>query len=198
MSAVIKSQPQNIQSIIGNGLSVFVSGTNEYLYLKDAVGNVQSILDYIPALNPAVATVSNTQIQTIGENVEKAITYDTTDIALNVNIRNGSELVVEVSGYYNLQFSAQYKSSAGGSQSSTIWLKKNGNNVDNSSTDITLKNNEYAVVALNFVVFLLQGEYLELFWSATSNLVVLDALPTRTAPIRPAVPSIITTITRVG
>ena len=195
---LIKSRPQDIQSIVGNGLNIYVSGQDGYLYLKDVRGNVQSILDYIPALNPAVATVSNSQIQTITANTQKAITYDITDIALNVNIQNGSKLVTEINGYYNLQFSAQYKSSAGGSQSSTIWLKKNGNNVANSSTDITLKNNEYAVVALNFVVFLQAGEYLELFWSATSNQVVLDALPARTNPIRPAVPSIITTITRVG
>lgn len=198
MSAVIKSQPQNIQSIIGNGLSVFVSGTNEYLYLKDAVGNVQSILDYIPALNPAVATVSNSQTLSITANQEHAIPYDTIDIDYNVSVVDGSKLVAGVTGYYNLQFSAQYTSTAGGSQTSTIWLKKNGNNVDNTSTDVTLKNNEYSIMSLNFVVFLLAGEYLELCWSVTSNLVVMKALPTRTSPIRPAVPSIITTITRVG
>lgn len=51
MGVVIKSQPQNIQSVIGNGLNVFVNGTDGLLYLKDVIGNVQPILAYIPALN---------------------------------------------------------------------------------------------------------------------------------------------------
>lgn len=51
MGILIKSQPQDIQSVIGNGLGVFVSGTDGRLYLKDVRGNVQPILDYIPTLS---------------------------------------------------------------------------------------------------------------------------------------------------
>lgn len=46
MGAVTKSQPQDIQSVIGNGLGVFVNGTDGYLYLKDVMGNVQRLSDF--------------------------------------------------------------------------------------------------------------------------------------------------------
>lgn len=51
MGTVTKSQPQDIQSVIGNGLGVFVSGTDGRLYLKDVRGNVQPILAYVPTLS---------------------------------------------------------------------------------------------------------------------------------------------------
>jgi len=47
MGAVIKSQPQDIQTIIGNGLSVFVNGTDGLMYVKDVMGNTQPLSDYI-------------------------------------------------------------------------------------------------------------------------------------------------------
>jgi hypothetical protein len=47
MGNVIKSQTQDIQTVIGNGLSVYVGGTDGLLYLKDVVGNVQPLSDFI-------------------------------------------------------------------------------------------------------------------------------------------------------
>lgn len=47
MGNVIKSQPQDIQTIIGNGLSVFIDGTDGNMYLKDVMGNTQLLSDYI-------------------------------------------------------------------------------------------------------------------------------------------------------
>jgi hypothetical protein len=50
MGNVIKSQTQDIQTVIGNGLSVYVGGTDGLLYLKDVVGNVQLLSDFIPTI----------------------------------------------------------------------------------------------------------------------------------------------------
>ena len=50
MGNVIKSQTQDIQTVIGNGLSVYVGGTDGILYLKDVVGNIQPLSDFVPTL----------------------------------------------------------------------------------------------------------------------------------------------------
>ena len=48
MGNVTKSKAQNIKSVEGNSLAVFVDGDDNELKLKDVRGNVQLVSDYLP------------------------------------------------------------------------------------------------------------------------------------------------------
>ena len=149
---------------------------------------------------------SDTTIQSASvaqEDTELLMRFNTTDIGGNgVYIQSGSRAYVENTGIYNIQFSAQFdRFSSSGIKVLSIWLKKDGNNVPNSCTDIVVSGgaSEGAVVAAwNFVYPIEAGHYVELAWSTPDHNIGISSLTTRTSPIRPAVPSVILTLTQIA
>ena len=98
-----------------------------------------------------------------------------------ITVVDGSKITVQSGGTFNIQFSAQLQKQQGGTtESITIWLRKNGVDVDWSSTDITFANNNQLVVASwNFVETLLSGENLEIMFSVTDTEIILYGEPSR-------------------
>lgn len=119
-----------------------------------------------------------------------------------VSIANGSRISFVNDGVYNIAFSAQISRSQGGTSSNvSIWLRRNGVDVPDSTTDLTLQANSLRYVAAwNFfvpVTCTTTCDYYELMWSAESEHTALVYLPPQTAPVRPAIPSIIVTVNQV-
>jgi hypothetical protein len=110
-----------------------------------------------------------------------------------------TRFVVASAGTYNLQFSAQLESTGGGSvQTMDIWLAINGNNVDNSNTQLAgNSNNGRAVAAWNFVEPLNAGDYMELKFRVSDIRLGFAYDPAAINPTRPAIPSVIVTVTQV-
>jgi len=142
---------------------------------------------------------SSTQTQTAAAGSAVAMTLNTTDLSVGVEIANSSRMVIANPGVWNVQFSAQLKKSSGGSEDVTIWLRLNGSDVANSATDVQIAGNNTATVAAwNWVVRTTAiNDYLQLMWSPQHADISLIAVGTRTAPVRPAVPSVIATVTPV-
>ena len=110
-----------------------------------------------------------------------------------------TRFVVSSAGTYNLQFSSQIESTGGGSaQTMDIWLAINGNNVDNSNTQVVgNSNNGRSVAAWNFVEPLNAGDYMELKFSVSDIRLGFAYDIAQTNPTRPAIPSVIVTLTQV-
>jgi hypothetical protein len=127
------------------------------------------------------------------------MTLNTTALTNGVSIVSNSRITVAHTGIYNLQFSAQIiKTQGGSSQDLYIYLRKNGINVPESNTKLTLANNgEYVVAAWNFVESLQANQYLELMWYATDQHIEIARVNNVPASI-PMVPSLIVTMNRVG
>jgi hypothetical protein len=142
---------------------------------------------------------SSTQTQSVASDSAAAMTLNTTDISVGVSVENSSQIVIASPGVWNVQFSAQILKSSGGSSDVSIWLAQNGSPVANSATDVRVQGNgQEEVAAWNWVIRTTTvNEYVELMWSHDSGTVSLYALGTRTAPVRPAVPSVIATVTPV-
>lgn len=132
-------------------------------------------------------------------NSEQALSYETTDMSSNVHIGgiNNSEIIMDVAGKFNIQFSTQFHSSPGAGIV-YIWLKKNGTTIPWTGTrlDIT-SNNPYAVAAWNWFVDAAQYDAFEIFWSATTNNVKVEAITGLTGH-KATVPSNIVTVTQIG
>jgi hypothetical protein len=110
-----------------------------------------------------------------------------------------TRFVVASAGTYNLQFSCQIESTGGGSaQTMDIWLAINGNNVANSNTQVVgNSNNGRSVAAWNFVEPLNAGDYMELKFSVSDVRLGFAYDGTQINPTRPAIPSVIVTVTQV-
>ena len=116
-----------------------------------------------------------------------------------VTVVDNSKFTVESGGTYNIQFSAQIEDTGNASQKTIdIWLSIDGTPVDNSNTQLQINSNNGKVVAAwNFVVEMAAGQYAQIMWTATASSVLLLYTPTQPNPTRPAVPSVIVTVTQV-
>lgn len=134
-----------------------------------------------------------------------AITCNTPDGASGVTLVSGSRVTVSKAGTYNFQFSIQFENTDNNANHPLevdIWLKKNGVNVDESNSQVTVPNSHGGnsgklIAALNFIVTLNANDYLELYWHTTNTAISIATLPAQTTPAIPATPGVILTIQQV-
>ena len=135
----------------------------------------------------------------LGANLANKMTYNTTDISNGVSIVSNSRITIANAGIYNIQFSAQLDKTDSGDDVVDIWLCKNTNLVDYSNTQTTLVgNNGKHVAAWNFFVNAAAGDFFEICWTSADASVFLNAVTAQSTPTRPAIPSVILTVNRVG
>jgi hypothetical protein len=134
-----------------------------------------------------------------GATAANVITYNTTDLTRGVSVVSSSRITIANAGIYNIEFSAQLQKSSGGDDQVDIWLAKNGSNVANSNTTIMLHSNPgYEVAAWNFLVQANAGDYYELYWSSADTTAQIHAAVAGTNPTRPAIPSVILSVTQIS
>lgn len=126
---------------------------------------------------------------------ENPMTVDVTQISSNVSIVSGSRITFANSGNrYNIQFSAQLDKTDSGQDTAEIWLSKNGVAEPWTNTMVDVNNNNGKVVpAWNFVVEPSAGDYYELMWYSSDVDLRIYA---QAATTRPAIPSLIITVTQ--
>lgn len=133
-----------------------------------------------------------------------AITFDTTDFSNGVTLSNSSRLNVAQAGIYNLQFSIQFKNTTNDTQDVDVWFRKNGTNIDKSNSRFGLAprkssgNPSHMIGALNFFVSLAANDYVEIMWRPSDVGVNIEHFAAGTSPTRPAVPSVIATLSFVS
>jgi hypothetical protein len=143
----------------------------------------------------------STQTQTTIGNEIKKMTFNNTDATatLGFSVVSNSRITATNTGIYNIQFSAQLLRTSGGqAQQIYIWFQKNGLNIPDSNTALTLANNgDLLVASWNLFSPLNAGQYIEICWYATASSIQLHYTA---APVvgLPAIPSVIATINRVG
>ena len=142
---------------------------------------------------------SDTTTQTAASiNVAYGMVFNTTDSSNGVSIGSPtSRLVAANQGVYNVQFSAQLDKTSGSAANIYIWLRKNGTNVPNTTTVVTLQGSSAkAVAAWNYIVQLDPTQYVELMWATNdTNVKIIAATATS---VWPATPSVIATVTQVN
>jgi len=192
-----------------NNLNLFNTPTCDATQTQVLVRNLTSgLVNYRPA-NSIIGTAYigsfyDTTIQTIVANTATPMKLNTT-VSSETNgfsiTNNGSgnptRITATNTGIYNLQFSAQIDRTAGGGVDVIdIWIRKNGTDVAYSNTHVAMtSNNTYVVASWNYFVSLTAGQYVELYWAATSSntRLVYDAA----TAIHPETPSLIATIQQI-
>lgn len=134
----------------------------------------------------------------------EAITYDTSIDNVSITVVDNSKITVQNTGTFVLTFSAiGHNSGSSSAKWLNIFLKKNGNTVDDSSTIVAVsKDNPTTVVASFVVVATNPTDYWELFLAGQDTNCEILATPAQAAvpgvsPAMPASPSIIVAMWQV-
>lgn len=107
-------------------------------------------------------------------------------------------------GVYNIQFSAQFVNIDNANEhDACVWVRKNGSNVAESATYITIPKQHSGVdgrvvMSVNFFLSLNDGDYIAIAWWASDTQVSMSYIAPDVSPTRPASPSIITTVSYVS
>ena len=115
-----------------------------------------------------------------------------------------SRIYITNAGVYNYAFSIQVSNSAAQIHPLEVWVRQNGVDIPNSSSVVNLPVKRGAVdsetiLALNLLVPVQAGDYLELVWLSDNAAVSLSTIPaSAVAPIHPQAPAVILTVTFVS
>ena len=170
-----------------------------------AQGNSGSEQDFLDSLKGAAGAGglpyngsffdTTTQRNLAKPNLMKFNTTDPWTVGIHVNSSNQSRIYFEHPGVYNIQFSTQFAKTDSGTDFIDIWLRKNGENVPMTDTELrSWGNDDRQVAAWNFFVDAQAGDYYELAWQ--SNDANIFMLATAANGI-PGIPSVILTVTQV-
>ena len=213
MAGSIKIQHGGTASTPQAGFStLWVRSSDGQFYYTKPNGSVESLVGATGAQGSTGATgatgtvnayygnfLSTVSQPNAGATAANAITYNTTDLTSGVSVVSSSRITVANAGIYNIEFSAQLQKASGGDDQVDIWLAKNGSNVANSNTTIMMHSNPgYEVAAWNFLVQANAADYYELYWSSADTTAQLHAASAGTSPTRPAIPSVILSVTQIS
>jgi hypothetical protein len=154
--------------------------------------------------NPYGAFQDSTDQTAANTTTAYAITFDTTDFSNGITLSNSSRLNVAQSGIYNLQFSIQFKNTTNDGQDVDVWFRKNGTDIANSNSRFHLSQRKssgdpsHLIAAMNFFVSLAASDYVQIMWRPTDVGVSIEHFAAGTSPTRPAVPSVIATLSFVS
>jgi len=146
----------------------------------------------------------DTSTQTCASGTIKAMKVNNSD-AFNSGVFVGIDIdanptlfTVSNAGIYNIQFSAQLNRTSGGSSKTvSIWLRKNGVDIPNTATHVSVQANAGKLVAAwNFFVEIGATDSVQIMWSQDDAIDILYQAADLVLP-HPAVPSVIITINRV-
>ena len=143
----------------------------------------------------------STQTQSPVISTVTAITLNGTDASSTsgVSVTNNSRIKVDTVGVYNVQFSAQlYRVQGGSTKQAIIWLRKNGTNVPDSATHVTMQaNSDFLVAGWNFFISLAANDYVELMIHQDDAIQLISEAANLVHGY-PSVPSVILTVDKVG
>lgn len=139
----------------------------------------------------------------VTSNSAKAVTLNTTALANNVSIIEGSKVTFAKAGVYSLNFSLQLTNEENNViNTAKVWLKYMGTDYPFSATaiDIPAYRNSKAgetVCTVNFIgEAVSDNDYVEVYWTANSTQVKISTLAGN--GIYPAAPGVILTVSQVA
>jgi len=130
-------------------------------------------------------------------NTAYPIEMNVTEVANGVTIGTPtSRLVAEFSGLYNFQVNFQLLSNSASAKNAWLWFRKNGVDIADSASVVTLSgNNEAKSAHKSDFISLDAGEYVEMMFAVDNTGLFLDA--TAATAFAPAAPAVLVAVTQV-
>lgn len=184
-------------------LEIVQSGVSVKAAAAD-IGNSASALPYASLAGRAYISAYDTSDQTGSTGAGTAVKINTTGFSAGISIANNgsgvpTRITFAAAGTYMLAPSIQFANSASTNYTATIWFRKNGTDIANSATVISVPKvadggSTFFQIALYEQVT--AGQYIEIMWLPQNSAVTLDYIAA--GAIAPAIPSIILSAERIA
>jgi len=191
---------------LNGGVAQLLAGPNITLSPTNGLGQVtvSATLSGSTVFNTATGSYGSfydttTQTNPVA-NIPRSMSFNSTDISNGISVSGSTNpfntyIKTENAGVYNIQFSAQVEKTDSGTDEIVIWLRKNGIDLTDSATKLTLSGNGTKVVAAwNWFVSSAANDYYQIIWVSADTDMRLYAEP---ADGTPGIPSLIVTANRV-
>ena len=128
-----------------------------------------------------------------------AVTFNIDLTGTGVSVVSNTRITLAEAGTYMFCPSIQFVNSAAADHDATVWFRKNGTNIANSATILTVPkaaDGGAQVFSLTFFDTVTAGQYIEIMWLPENIAVTVEA--TVAGAIAPAIPSIICPVERIA
>ena len=132
------------------------------------------------------------------------ITLNSTSLSNGVSAASDGKITVDQNGIYNVQFSVQLSNNDTAPQDIDIWFRVNGTNVADSNSRFGLEARKgpgdpnHTIGTVNLFLDLVADDYVELMWRTSDTDAQIEAYSAGASPTRPAIPSVIVTVSFVS
>ncbi len=204
-SASVKLTADQIKTFIGNSLNI-TGGVLGSVTISNAVGEFDSIT--ITAGAVPFNTITNRAIGQFESHVDQSaasanVAYvaqmnNAADFNTGITIASSTNVTVAASGIYSINASIQFANSDTTNHTSTFWFRKDGTNIPNSASIISVpKVADGGKTLAQVTIFesMTVSSYVQLVWSASNTAVTLDY--TSATATAPEVPSVIFNMQRI-
>lgn len=152
---------------------------------------------------PCAQVISTRDQTAVSANVAYAVSFDTASSWNNgITVASSTNITFATAGTYLCSMNFQLANTNTSNHTITIWYQKNGTNVANTASLISVPkaaDGGVTVFELTFQEQLTAGQYLTLYWSTSNTLSFLDYTAASAGPPSvPAVPSVIFTSHRIA
>lgn len=182
--------------LVQSGVSVKVAAAD--------IGNSASALPFASLAGRAYISAYDTSDQTGSTSAANAVKLNSTAFSAGISVTNNgsgvpTRITFAAAGTYMLAPSIQFKNSDTNDHDATVWFRKNGTDIANSATIISIPKAADGGAGFFQIVFYEQvtaGQYVEVMWLPENASVTIDY--TAAGAIAPAIPSAIVVAERIA
>lgn len=190
-----------------NDSPVITGGVLNSVVISNAIGEFDSItvtagaVPFNTITNRAIGQFESHADQTaVSANVAYVVQMNNAD-AFNtgITIASSTNVTVAASGIYSVNTSLQFANSDSSNHTSTFWFRKNGTNIANSASTISVPkvaDGGKALAQVTIFESLSISDYVQVIWSVSNTAVSLDY--TTASGVIPEVPSVIFNMQRIA
>lgn len=201
----VKASATQIKTFVGDSLNI-TGGTFNSVTLSNAVGEFDSIT--VTAGAVPFNAITNRAIGQFESHVDQTATSanvayvvqmnNAADFNTGITIASSTNVTVAAAGVYSINSSLQFANSDTTNHNSTFWFRKNGNNISNSASVISVpKVADGGKTLAQVTIFesMSISDYVQLVWSVSNTAVTLDY--SAASGVIPEVPSVIFNMQRI-
>lgn len=200
----ISALPAASTPLAGTELLELVQSGNSTKVAASDVANTASAIPYASLSGRAYLSACSTVDQTGSTSAATAVLIGTTNFSSGISITNNgsgnpTRITFAAAGTYMIAPSVQLANSASTNYTAAIWARKNGTDIANSNTVVSVPKvadggNTFCQVVLYEQVT--AGQYIEIMWLPQNTAVTLDYIAA--GAVAPAAPSIILSCERIA
>jgi hypothetical protein len=204
-STSVKASATQIKNFVGDSLNL-TGGVINSVTINNAVGEFDSITVTSGAV--PFNTITNRAIGQFESHVDQTAVSANVGYVVQLNnaapfnagitIASSTNITVAAAGVYSVNTSIQFANSDSSNHTSTFWFRKNGTNIANSASVISVpKVADGGKTLAQVTIFesMSINDYVQLVWSVDNTAVTLDY--SSASGVIPEVPSVILNMQRI-